>query len=40
MTIPQLVIDYLAQNQNITLNDFGLIKELIDEVHGRSVCKV
>lgn len=36
----RLGIDYLAQNQNITLSDFALIKELIDEVHGRSVDKV
>lgn len=26
----RLGIDYLAQNQNITLSDFGLIKELIE----------
>jgi len=32
----RLGIDYLAQNQNITLSDFGLIKELIYEVHGNT----
>lgn len=36
----RLGLDYLAQNQNITLSDFGLIKELINEVHTGTVGEV